>query len=65
MHKDEGVGIHPVILPSQIRNETMPFAATSMDLDIIIPSVLSQTEKGKYVCSLRAGMEILILTELF
>ena len=31
-----------------IKNETMPFAATWMDLKIIILSELSQTEKGKY-----------------
>ena len=28
--------------------EIMPFAATGMDLEIIILSVVSQTEKGKY-----------------
>ena len=30
------------------KNETMPFAATGMDLDIIILSEVIQTEKGKY-----------------
>ena len=29
-------------------NEIMPFAATWMDLEIIILSEVSQTEKGKY-----------------
>ena len=30
------------------KNEIMPFAATWMDLDIIILSEVSQTEKDKY-----------------
>ena len=30
------------------KNEMMPFAATWMDLEIIIISEVSQTEKGKY-----------------
>ena len=30
------------------RNEIMPFAATWMDLEIIILSEVSQTEKNKY-----------------
>ena len=30
------------------RNEIMPFAATWMDLEIIILSEISQKEKGKY-----------------
>ena len=30
----------------------MPFAATWMDLEIIIPSEVGQTEKGKYHISL-------------
>ena len=30
------------------RNETLPFAATWMDLEIIILSEISQKEKGKY-----------------
>ena len=30
------------------KNEIMPFAATWMDLEIIIPSEVSQTEKDKY-----------------
>ena len=30
------------------RNEILPIAATWMDLDIVILSEVSQTEKGKY-----------------
>ena len=39
------------------RNEIMPFAATRMDLDIIILSEVSQTEKNKYyITSLICGI---------
>ena len=39
------------------KNEMMPFAATWMDLEIIILSELSQTEKDKYhIISLRYGI---------
>ena len=31
------------------KNEIMPFLATWMDLEIIILSEVSQTEKGKYL----------------
>ena len=30
------------------KNEIMPFAATWMDLEIIIPNEVSQTEKDNY-----------------
>ena len=30
------------------KNETMPFAATWMDLEVVILSEISQTEKDKY-----------------
>ena len=33
---------------SHKKNEIMPFAATRMDLDIIIVSEVSQAEKDKY-----------------
>ena len=39
------------------KNEIMPFAATEMDLEIIILSEISQTEKDKYhVISLICGI---------
>ena len=34
------------------KNEIMPFAATWMDVDIIVLSEVSQTEKDKYMISL-------------
>ena len=34
--------------PAIKRNEIMPFAATRMDLEIIILSEVSRTEKDKY-----------------
>ena len=38
-------------------NEVMPFAATWMDLEIIILSEISQTEEDKYhMMSLRCGI---------
>ena len=43
------VHIHNGILLSHIKkNEIMPFAATWMDLEIMILSKVSQTEKDKY-----------------
>ena len=44
------VHIHNGILLSHKKDEKMPFAATQMDLEIIIVSEgdLSQTEKEKY-----------------
>ena len=36
------------ILLSHKKNEIMPSAATWMDLEIIVLSKISQTEKGKY-----------------
>ena len=37
-------------------NEIMPFAATWMDLEIVILSEVNQTEKDKYHISLRCGI---------
>ena len=38
------------------KNETMPFSATWMDLEIIILSEVSQTVKDKHVISLTHGI---------
>ena len=39
------------------KNEIMPFAATWIQLEIIIPSEVSQKEKGKYhMISLTCGI---------
>ena len=38
------------------RDEIEPFTATWMDLEIIITSALSQTEKDKYDISLICGI---------
>ena len=38
------------------KNEIMPFAATWMDLEIVISSEVSQTDKDKYMISLTCGI---------
>ena len=48
MDKEDVVYIYNGILLSHKKNEIMPFAATWMDLEIIILSEVSQTEKDKY-----------------
>ena len=48
MDKDNVVHIYNGILLSIKKNEIMPFAATWVDLEIIILSEVSQTEKDKY-----------------
>ena len=48
MGKEDVVYIYNGILLSHQKNEIMPFAATWMDLEIIILSELSQKEKDKY-----------------
>ena len=48
MDKEDVVLVHNGILPRHKKNEIMPFAATWMDLEIIILSEVSQTEKDKY-----------------
>ena len=37
------------------KTEIIPFAAICMDLEIIVLSIISQIEKGKYIISLRCG----------
>ena len=48
MDKGDMVHTYCGILFSHKRNEIMPFAATWMDLEMIILSEVSQTEKDKY-----------------
>ena len=48
MGKEDVAHIYNGILLSHKKNEIMPFAATWMDLEIIILSEISQTEKDKY-----------------
>ena len=48
MDKEDVVHICNGILLSHKKHEIMPFVATRMDLDIIILSEVSQTEKDKY-----------------
>ena len=45
------VHIYKGILLIHKKNEIMPFAATWMDLEILILSEVSQTEKDKYMIS--------------
>ena len=53
MDKEDVVYIHRVEYYSVIKkNEIMPFAATWMDLEIIILSQVNQKEKDKYHISL-------------
>ena len=49
MDKEDVVHIHTMECYSAIKkNEIMPFAATWMDLEIVILSEVSQKEKDKY-----------------
>ena len=48
MDEEGVVHIYNGILLSHKKNEIMPFAATWMDLEIIILSEVSQKEKDKY-----------------
>ena len=48
MDKEVVVHMYNGISLSHKKNEIMPFAATWMDLEIIILSEVSQTEKDKY-----------------
>ena len=38
------------------KSKIMPFAATWMDLEIVILSEVSQTQKDKYILSLMCGI---------
>ena len=58
MDKEDVIHIYNGILLSHKKNEIMPFAATWMDLEIIILSEVSQKEKDKYhMISLICGIE--------
>ena len=48
MDKEDVVHIYNGILPAIKKNKIMPFAATWMQLEIIILSEVRQTEKDKY-----------------
>ena len=48
MHKEDVVHIYNGILLSHEKNEIMSFATTWIDLEMIIPSEVSQTEKDRY-----------------
>ena len=48
LDKEDMVYIHNGILLSHKKNEIMPFAETWMNLEIIMISEISQTEKDKY-----------------
>ena len=52
MDKEEVVYIRNRILLNHKKNEMLPFAATWMDLEIVILTEVSQTEKDKYHISL-------------
>ena len=57
MDKENVVHIYNGILLSLKKNETMPFASTWMDIEIIMPSEVSQKEKDKYyIISLICGI---------
>ena len=47
MDKDDVVHIHNGILLNHKKNNIMPFAATRMDVEIIILSEINQKEKDK------------------
>ena len=64
MYKEDVVYIYNEIFLSHKKNEAMSFAATWMDLEIIILSEESQTEKNKYhiiyMCNLKNDRNELI-----
>ena len=55
MSIDRGMGKEDVVI-SHKKNEIMPFAATWMDLEIIILNEVSRTEKDKYMILLIRGI---------
>ena len=62
----EVVHICNATLLSQQKNEIMPFAATWKDLEVIILSEVSQTEKGNYhMISFRCGISSMMHVNLF
>ena len=56
MDKEDVAHIYNGTLLSHKKNEIMPFAATWMDLETIILSEVSQTEKDKYMIPLICGI---------
>ena len=57
MDKEDVVHVYSGILLSQEKNELMPSIATWMDLEMIILSEVSQTDKDKYhTVSLTCGI---------
>ena len=61
LEKEDMVHTHNGILLSHKQNEIMPFAATWMDLDMILLSEISQTKKDKYhMRTLIWGIQVLL-----
>ena len=56
LDKEDVVYIYSGTLLSHKKNKIMPFAATWMNLEMIILSEVSQTEKDKYMISLTCGI---------
>ena len=52
MDKEAVVYIHNGVLLSHTKNEILPLATTGMDLEGIVLSEISQTEKDKYYMTL-------------
>ena len=66
MDKEDVVYIYKMEYYSAIkRNEIMPFAATWMDLEIIMLSEVSQTEKDKYHINYMWNLKKMIQMNLF